>query len=161
VRYRFHTRNHEVAPLLRALARARPTLVFRLTTLCLDDSSIESHLMIGRKASRWVLPDRRRDFHWDRARAKFTLAGEDVYEDDEADSWHEQEMLADAVSHWDHLGRVRRAGPLPPYEWWNQMIWRDLQTERRVLLAEFLEREKAEQAASPKGGRSTRKRKRT
>ena len=79
VRYQFHTRNFEVAPLLHVLARTLPTLTFRLTTLCLDDSSIESHLMASRRVAKWMLPDRRRDSYWDRARAKFHLAGEEVY----------------------------------------------------------------------------------
>ena len=41
VRYQFQTRNLEFVNLLRPLARVLPKLTFTLTTLCLDDSSID------------------------------------------------------------------------------------------------------------------------
>ncbi len=50
IRYQLHTRNLELIDLLRPLARALPRLTFTLTTLCLDDSSIESYSLHGRRS---------------------------------------------------------------------------------------------------------------
>ncbi len=136
IRYQLHTRNVEFIAFLRPLARALPRLTFTLTTLCLDDSSIESYCLHGRREQKWVLPNRRRDFHWDRARKKFKLVGDDVYDDDEAEHWAEEEMLTEAFSHWDTYGRVRRARALHRYRWWNAVPLRDLDTERELSLLE-------------------------
>jgi hypothetical protein len=92
---------------LRPLARVLPRLTFTLTTLYLDDSSIGSYRLRGRREQRWMFPNRRRNFHWERARTKFKLVGDKVYEDDAADHWAEDEMLTEAFSHWDEAGRVR------------------------------------------------------
>jgi hypothetical protein len=83
-----------------------------------------------------VFPDSRRDIHWDRARKKFRLAGDDVYDDDKADQWAEQEMLTEAFGHWDEAGRLRRGRALR-YRWWNAIRLRDLDTERRLSLLEM------------------------
>lgn len=137
IRYQLHTRNMELIGLLRPLARALPRLTFTLTTLCLDDSSIESYRLRRRSQLKWVLPERRRNFHWDRARHKFKLTGEKVYDDDDADRWAEEEMLAEAFSHWDEDGRVRRNHAPRRYRWWNAVPVRDLDTERKILLLEM------------------------
>ena len=78
VRYKLHTRNLQLIDFLRPLARALPRLTFTLTTLCVDDSSIESYRLRGRREQKWGLPGRRFDFHWERARKKFKLAGYEV-----------------------------------------------------------------------------------
>ena len=137
IRYQLHTRNLELIDFLRPLARALPRLTFTLTTLYLDDSSIETYRLRGRRKQKWVLPNRRRDFHWERARKKFELVGDKVYEDDEADHWAEDEMLTEAFSHWDEAGRVRRGRAPRRYRWWNAMPLRDLDTERKLSLAEM------------------------
>jgi hypothetical protein len=137
IRYQLHTRNLELIDFLRPLARALPRPSFMLTTLCLDDSSIESYRLHGRKEQRWVFPGRRRDFHWERARKKFKLVGDEVYEDDEADHWAEEEMLTEAFSHWDEAGRVRRGRAPRRYRWWNAPPLRDLDTERKLSLLEM------------------------
>jgi hypothetical protein len=136
IRYQLHTRNMELIDFLRVIARALPSLTFTLLTLCLDDSSIETYRLRGRKEQKWVLPERRRDFHWDRARKKFNLAGDEVYDDDEADHWAEEEMLTEAFGHWDAAGRIRR-GRAPRYRWWNAIRLRDLDTERKLSLLEM------------------------
>src|SRR5688572_11805490 len=74
--------------------------VSSVVTLCLDDSSIESYSLSGTARRKWVLPDRRRDFHWERARKKFGLTGDDVYDDDDADQWAQEQMLIEAIAHW-------------------------------------------------------------
>jgi hypothetical protein len=137
VRYQFQTRNLEMLPFVRPLARALPALTFTLTTLCLDDSSIESYRLSGRNVQKWTLPDQRRDFHWDRARRKFGLAGDDVYDDHEADQWAEEEMLAEALGHWDEAGLVRRRQRPKRYRWWNAIRLRDLETERKLSLLQL------------------------
>ena len=133
IRYELHTRNLELIDFLRPLARAVPRLTFTLTTLCLDDSSIESYRLRGRREQRWRIPVRRREFHWDRARKRFKLVGDDVYEDDEAEHWAEEAMLTEAFSHWEENGRVRRRPPRR-YRWWNAVRLRDLDTERKLSL---------------------------
>ena len=137
VRYQFQTRNLEILPFMRPLARALPALTFTLTTLCLDDSSIESYRLSGRNVQKWMLPEHRRDFHWDRARRKFGLAGDEVYDDDEADRWAEEEMLAEALGHWDDAGLVRRNPHPKRYRWWNAVRLRDLDTERKLSVLEM------------------------
>lgn len=135
VRYQFHTRNLEMVPVLRPLARAFPALTFMLTTLCLDDASIETYRLSGRHERKWTLPQRRSEFHWNRARKRFRLTGDEVYEDDDASRWAEEEMLAEAVGHWDERGRGQRDRPVRPYRWWSQAPLRDLDTERELAMA--------------------------
>ena len=74
----------------------------------------------------------RRDFHWERARKKFGLTGDDVYDDDDADHWVEEQMLVEAVAHW--TGRGAASGRSGRYNWWNQPRLRDLETERELAL---------------------------
>jgi hypothetical protein len=132
IRYQLHTRNMELVDFIRALARALPKLTFTLTTLCLDDSSIESYRLHSRREQKWLLPDRRQEFHWNRARKKFKLAGDEVYEDDEANDWVEAEMLTEAFSRWDDSGNVWREAPRH-YRSWNRVPLRDIDTERALL----------------------------
>lgn len=122
--------------LLRALSRARPSLTFTLVTMCLDDSSITAYRITRGRTRRWLVPQRRRDFHWERARAKFGLLGNEVYDDDIAEQWAEEEMLAEALTHWDAptgAGPTRRRR----YHWWNQPPLRDLTTERQLAAYEI------------------------
>ena len=137
IRYQMHTRNLKLIDFLRPLARALPRLTFTLSTLCFDDSSVESYRLHGRREQRWMLPDRRQDVHWERAWKKFKLAGDERYEDDEAEHWVEQEMLTEAFSHWDEAGRVRRGRAPRRYRWWNTVPLRDLDTERKLSLLEM------------------------
>ena len=164
VRYQFQTRNFEMIPLVRPLARALPTLTFTLTTLCLDDSSIESYRLFGRNVQKWTLPEQRRDFHWDRARRKFGLAGDDVYDDDEADRWAEEQMLAEALGHWDDAGPLRRHQRPKRYRWWNAIRLRDLDTERKLSVLQlgmFLDESDTKKSSSGKGRKRTARRRRT
>jgi len=101
VRYQFQTRNMEMIDLIRVLSRVLPSLTFTLATLCFDDSDIEVYRLRGGSTRRWEIPQRRRDFFWNRARIKFSLAGDDVYDDDDAERWAEEEMLHEALNHWD------------------------------------------------------------
>jgi hypothetical protein len=136
IRYQFHTRNLEMADLILLLSRARATLSFILLTFCLDDSSIELFRFDKGRMKRWEYSDKRREFHWDRARAKFGLSGDDVYDDDAAEQWAEEEMLHEALSHWDAVERR--------YKWWNRPRLRDLITEKELFLYELDEKLKSE-----------------
>jgi hypothetical protein len=144
IRYKFHTRNLEMTDLIRVLAKARPALTFTLLTFCLDDGSIELYRFTGGRTKRWEYPEGRREFHWNRARIKFGLAGDNVYDDDKAEHWAEEEMLHEALSHWDKSGgagtRLPRARR---YQWWNRPPLRDLMTEQQLFAYEIGEKLKS------------------
>lgn len=135
IRYQMHTRNRELIDFLRPLTRALPRLTFTLSTLCFDDASVASYRLHGRREQKWIVPDRRQDVHWERAKKKFKLPGDDP--DEEAEHWVGQEMLAEAFSHWDEAGRVRRGRARRRYRWWNEIILRDLDTERELALLDM------------------------
>jgi len=90
-----------MAPLIRVLARAVPDLTFTLATLCIDDSSIASYQFEAGRQRQWTVPERVREAHWDRARRKFKLAGDDVYLDDEAELWAEDAIMTEALRRLD------------------------------------------------------------
>ena len=146
LRYQFQTRNMELAPFIRLLAAVQPKLDFTLVTLWLDDSSIESRFFSGGKSRTWTLPERLRTSWWDKARKKFRLKGDDVYDDDDAERWAEEQMLAEALGHWrtseSERARVKR------YRWWNQLRLRDLDTERQLALYAVAEAVAADEAAA-------------
>ena len=134
IRYQFQTRNLEMVSLIRVLTRALPSLTFTLVTLCLDDSSIEVNRLKGGSTQKWAIPKRRQDFHWDRARIKFGLAGDDVYDNDDADRWATEEMLHEALTHWNEDGAAAHPHQRGRYRWWNQLPLRDLATERQLAV---------------------------
>jgi hypothetical protein len=136
IRYQFHTRNLEVHGLVRALSRTLPRLGFVLATLCLDDGDIESYRFQKGSRSKWRIPERRREFHWDRARRKFKLPGDEIFEDDEAERWAEEEMLDEALRHWEPRRRGQRTRRR---DWWNQTVFHDLESERTIAIAEISE----------------------
>jgi len=135
LRYQLQTRNLEMAPLIRVLARAVRDLTFTLVTFCLDDSSIESYRFEAGRQRKWTLPTRVSGAHWERARRKFGLAGDDVYEDDDAERWAEEEMLKDALNHWE-LG-AQSSSPARRYDWWNRHPLRTLDEERAILAVQL------------------------
>jgi hypothetical protein len=143
IRYKFHTRNLEMADLIRVLARARPALTFTLLTFCLDDMSIELYRFSGGRTKKWEYPEGRREFHWDRARAKFGLSGDDVYDDEEAEHWAEEEMLHEALYHWERAGSKTQSGRERRYDWWNRPPLRDLMTEKQLFVLELEEKLKS------------------
>lgn len=109
IRYQFQTRNLEMVGLIRALSQALPSLTFTLATLCLDDSEIEAYRLKGGRMKKWIVPEDRRDFYWDRAPTKFGLAGEEAYDNEDAEHWVEEEMLHEALNHWDNGGNRRHS----------------------------------------------------
>jgi len=141
-RYQFQTRNLEMAGLVGSLARTLPRLTFLLVTFCLDDSSIESYRFSAGTCRKWMMSERRIEGYWARARAKFRLAGDEVYEDEDAEQWVEEQMLKDALGHW---ARRRKAG-LRRYRWWNRPRFHDVASERTIFMYEMAESVGAEGA---------------
>ena len=85
----------------------RPVILVALLTFCLDDSSIELFRFNNGRTKRGEYPDKRREHHWERARAKFGLTEDDVYDDEAAEQWAEEEMLNEALGHWDGAGSAQ------------------------------------------------------
>jgi hypothetical protein len=162
VRYQFQTRNLEMIGLIRILSASLPSLTFTLVTLCLDDSSIEVYRLKGGRTQKWAVPQRRRNFHWSRARIKFGLAGNDVYEDDDAENWAEEEMLHEALTHWDGGRGAAQSRRHSRYRWWNHRPLRDMATERQLAMYEIAERlnSKAPKSKSSASARAPRQKRR-
>jgi hypothetical protein len=57
IRYEMHTRNLKLIDFVRPLAHALPRLTFTLSTLCVDEPSVESYRLHGRREQRWRLPE--------------------------------------------------------------------------------------------------------
>jgi hypothetical protein len=134
VRYQFHTRNLEMVALVRVLSRTFPRLVMTLVTMCLDDSDVESYRVARGSVRKWKVPETRRETHWVAARKKFRLAGDEVYDDDDATRYAEERIMAEALDHWQppsHRARPRRR------QWWNVEPVRDLAEEREIAFAEI------------------------
>jgi hypothetical protein len=156
VRYQFQTRNMEMIDLIRVLSRVVPSLTFTLATFCFDDSDIEVYRLRGGSTRRWEIPQRRRDFFWNRARIKFGLA-DDIYDDDDADHWVEEEMLHEALTHWDENSATARSRRRSRYQWGNHPPLRDLATERQLALYEITQK-LSSKAHSKSGARTGMKR---
>lgn len=153
IRYQFHTRNLEMGDLIRVLARVRPALTFTLLTFCLDDSSIELFRFSKGRTKKWEYPEERHEFHWRRARIKFGLSGDLVYEDEEAEHWAEEEMLHEALCHWEKGRGKTQPGRERRYDWSDSSPARDLMTEKALFVLEVEEKLKAK-TQHPKAKRS-------
>jgi hypothetical protein len=142
LRYQLHTRNVDLFGFLRPLSRACPSLTFVLSTLYLDDGEFGSFHARRGTLKRWYLPAARHEAHWDLARRKFRLAGDDVYDDDHATFYAEEGMNEEALAHWNAAsarhGRPRRG------RWWNRPVARDFETERELDVIEISELLRAE-----------------
>ena len=137
LRYQLHMRNDDLLEFLPFLSRKFKTLTFRMATLCLEDSEVDGFLVRDGKVNRWRLRGKRRDFHWDRAREKFKLAGDDVYEDDDAELLAEDGMLEEALDHWEP--QPPSASRTRPRHWWNRPVVRDFMEQRELDVIEASE----------------------
>jgi hypothetical protein len=158
LRYQLHTREIDLFGFLRPLSRACPSLTLVLSTLYLDDGEFASFHARRGKLKRWFLPPRRHEVHWERARRKFRLAGDDVYDDDYATFYAEEGMNDEALAHWERPatlhGRRRRR------QWWNRPVARDFETEREldfIEISKVLRSETKRDAASAVRAAPTRK----
>jgi hypothetical protein len=121
---------------VRVLSRTLKRLTIRLSTLYLDDSEVVGFLVRDGKVNRWLLPGKRRDFHWDRARKKFKLVGDDVYNDDDAELFAEDGMLEEVLDHWEP--QRRSTSRTRPRNWWSRPVARDFMEQRQL---DFIEAE--------------------
>ena len=159
VRYRLHTRNVEFFPFLRALPRKFPALVFRLVTFCLDANEIASYRIIGGDVRRWILPEARHDVHWEHARQEFSVAGDDVYEDDDARYSAEERMLEEALEHWEPASSRPARRPRYMRSWWGRPVANDLNIEQEIMcIALSKQRDASESSATADQPRKRRRR---
>ena len=144
VRYQLHLRDLELLPFVRVLSRKFRPLGFRLMTHCLDDDDIESDRVCDGGVRRWTLPAARHKMHWERARQKFGLSSDDVYEDDDARYFAEETRYEEALDHWDQVSHRRRE-QTSVRSWRNRPVSRDLQTEQLIVLAAVNEELRAQE----------------
>jgi hypothetical protein len=136
IRYRLHTRNMELLPFVRLLSRKFAMLVFYLVTFCLDDDEMATYRVRSGQVSKRILSNERKEAHWERARQKFGLGGDAVYEDEVARLFAEDWALEEALDYWQpksHAGH-RTGGAR---NWWNRPVARDFQSEGLIVLAEI------------------------
>jgi hypothetical protein len=137
-RYQLHTRNMIFAPFVRRLSRAFPRLAFCLVTFCMDDSEIAGYAIRDGQWRKWILSAQARARHWQRAREKYDLAGDAVYENDDAEFWAEERMLAEMMDRLETSINGRPPSSKPRIVlWFNRPVERDLDTEREILLIEL------------------------
>jgi hypothetical protein len=109
----------------------------------------------------WPVPQSRHEWHWDRARTRFDIADDAVYEDDEARVLAEDGILDEALDHW--AGQMGWRAPsghrqnvtipqLGRRDWSNRPTVRDLDFERNLTVYE-LNVARAKQRRSEKAGR--------
>jgi hypothetical protein len=103
-------------------------------TFCLDDCEVASYRVRGGRVRSWILPQSRRDAHWERARQKFGLTGDDVYQDDDAERFAEGAMLEEALDHWGPAANEPHRSRKRVRIWWNRPVTRDIMTELYINL---------------------------
>ncbi len=160
LRYQFHTRNLEMRDFFVLYSRMFAQLEFVLVTMCLDDGSIDSYLIRIGRVRTYTLPQKRHERHWEEARKRFRIAGDDLYDDDEARAFAEGALLDEALDHWDGFvernrkrkaraasgkrrkdlksSRARRSVIEAVHkhrkrDWWNRPTVRNLELERAVF----------------------------
>jgi hypothetical protein len=136
IRYQLHTRNMELLPFVRLLSRKFTMLVFYLVTFCLDDDEMGTYRVHRGEVRKRILSNERKEVYWERARQKFGLAGDAVYEDEVARLFAEDGALEEALDYWQPKShRGRRTGIVR--NWWNRPVSRDFQSEKLIVLAEI------------------------
>jgi hypothetical protein len=146
-----HTRNMTFAPYLRRLSTTFPALALCLVTFCMDDNEIAGFAIRKGELRKWVLSERARGRHWERARQRFGLKGDAVYEDDDAEFWAEERMLGEMMDLLEAASVGRGPSPRPRVEqWFNRPVERDLDTEREIFMIELaLEEERGRKPSRP------------
>ena len=135
VRYRFHTRNLEMHPLLRRLSKRLPKLRFAQVTVCLDDMDFAPFVIQnGKMRGNWLGGDWRTPF-WERAARKSRIDLEEAYEDDDLEVLVHAWMLDAAVR--IATGSNRR------YRWGGGRVFRDLFDEQANVINEIADALKA------------------
>jgi hypothetical protein len=161
VRYRFQTRNLEMRNFLVPLSRKFGRLVFVLVTFCLDDGGIISYLIQNGRVRQYTLSEARNEWHWSQARTRFHIAGDEVYQHDEARFFAEENMIKEALGHWDGLRkppRIKTQHDRRTDDWWNAPRVRDIGLERVIAISEVLEADTSK--TRPRRGKTGQHRKR-
>jgi hypothetical protein len=115
IEYRVEVKNYEIYNLLIPLSRAYAELCFVDSEISLDSGEINAMYVARGRCSRWALPEDRCNAHWQRAAKENGVAKlDDAYEDDSVRSDAEENMLAEAMAHWDKrvLRALRTRNPL-------------------------------------------------
>jgi hypothetical protein len=100
--YEFEVKNYEIHRFLVPLSKCYTELCFVVSEICLADGSITSAYVTRGRASIWSLPEDRQNSHWERAAKGHGVAKlDDAYEDEEVRSDAEDNMLVEALEHWD------------------------------------------------------------
>ena len=68
----------------------------------------------------------------------------DVYDDEAAEHWAEEEMLHEALSHWEAGRGKTQPGRERRYDWSDSSPGRDLMTEKELFVLELEEKLKSE-----------------
>jgi hypothetical protein len=139
VRYQFHTRNTEMRDFLVPFTREFPGLELKLVTFCLDDDSIVSYLIRNGTVRHYTLPERRHGWHWEQAKKRFGIAGDAIYEHDEARFFAEEGMLAESLNHWQEAAHGEAAFA-SRRSWWNRPTVRELEFERELAILQLSQR---------------------
>ena len=129
VRYRFHTWNVELHPLLKRLSKHVARLTFALVTRCLDDNGFAPYTIHNGKQRGKYLPDEWSTPFYERAARLYKMTLDEVYEDDDVEAVAEWWMTDAAVQ--IATGTKRR------YEWRRGRVYRDFEDERATALLEL------------------------
>jgi hypothetical protein len=158
IRYQFHIRNLEMRNFLAPFSREFPQLGFKLVIFCLDDCSIDSYLISNGKTRKYTLPPSRNEWHWERARKRFEIEGDELYEDEDARLFAEEGMLEEALDHWQLATGNRGAVPVARRKrrnWWNRPSVRNLEFEQKLAMAE-ISQSLADEAAAKRSAKKKR-----
>jgi hypothetical protein len=130
VRYRFHTRNLELHPLLKRLSKRMPHLRFALVTVCVDDMDFAPFtIKAGKLRGKWLGGDWRTPF-WEQIARRFGVDVEEAYEDDDMEIEAHALMLDAAVA--IATGSPRR------YRWGGGRVYRKLGDEQAKAIADIV-----------------------
>jgi hypothetical protein len=122
VRYRFHTRQLEMQPLLKKLSRTVPRLRIALVTLCLDDSDFGAFtFQAGKIRGKW-LGDKWCQPFWKEAARRANMDLEEAYEDDDMATFAESLMRDAAMKIATGSNRT--------YRWRGGRVYRDFDEAR-------------------------------
>ncbi len=133
IRYQFQTRNLEIDKPLKRLSRHMPHITIRLMVHCLDDDSPYSFEMKAGRSRKHSLSDATRERYWEAARKRFGLTDDDVYDDDDAETFAEERMREDVLNFW-HPGAASRQR-----DWWNRPAIRMMIDEMYLATVEVSE----------------------
>lgn len=136
-------------------SRLFPELEFKLVIFCLDDDCIDSYLIRDGKARKYTLPQQRNEWHWEQARKKFGIHGDEIYEDEEARRFAEEGRMEESLDRWELSASGKRATPAPRRRrrnWWNRPKVRELGFEQELAMAE-ISQQMADEAAAKRSAK--------